>query len=259
MNLIALALEDYPQNYASNSSFREYRLHELSRSIKELSEQIEHCTRIIGPHQAVSPLLFKSTEFMAGDKKLRTYNDWCRFIKSGYAESCFTERIYKHLNLHCGYVAHYNRTGFYHTYWDNRIHEYARNKNLLVRPSPNAFYNWTSFCVQFNIWGDYCDINVTMIYGLRSQLVELRNELENEVVAMFQRDIANKSDLATEKKTCLDTWIEDLSNELLQLKRERLALNPESVVESYVQKYKSLFPSMRDDSFLLKGSAGNLF
>jgi len=30
----------------------------------------------------------------------------------------FTKRLYEHLHLHCGYIAHYNQFGFFQTYFE---------------------------------------------------------------------------------------------------------------------------------------------
>jgi len=259
VNIIALTEEYYPNNYTSVSTYKDLRLKEISACMAELTEQINCVSKVIGEHKPVSSLLFKDTEFLTADDKMRIYKDWRRFIANGYAKSCFTDRLYKHLSLHCGYIAHYNRSGFYHTYWQNSINEYAKNNNLLVRPVPPAFYNFFSFIVQFDVdYRDYRDINTLMLYDLRSQLTALKKELENEVFSLFQSDINNKSHLAIEKKAYLDNRIEDLASELERLKRELDNLNPETFIESHAEKYKALFPDMDEETFMLKGSVGNL-
>jgi hypothetical protein len=42
---------------------------------------------------------------------------WVRFLKHGLQREDFTKRLYEH--IHCGFIAHYNRQGFYDTYFEN--------------------------------------------------------------------------------------------------------------------------------------------
>ena len=70
------------------------------------------------------------TEFMKADEKELVLKQWRTFLRKlleadleqqtgadyGYFPSSldkpFTDRLYKHLSLHCGFIAHYNRRGF---------------------------------------------------------------------------------------------------------------------------------------------------
>jgi hypothetical protein len=60
---------------------------------------------------------FKDAEFMKAEEKEKVLSDWKRFLESGFDYRFFTERLYKHLTLHCSFIAHYDREGFYHTYF----------------------------------------------------------------------------------------------------------------------------------------------
>ncbi|OHB53683.1 MAG: hypothetical protein A2Y10_13145 [Planctomycetes bacterium GWF2_41_51] len=53
----------------------------------------------------------------AGEKQLVLQN-WKTFLKNGLKREHFTKRLYQHLHLHCGYIAHYNIEGFYSTYFE---------------------------------------------------------------------------------------------------------------------------------------------
>jgi len=61
----------------------------------------------------------KDVQFMSAKDKELTLKRWKTFISKGLKEKHFTKRIYQHLNLHCSFIAHYNRSGFYHTYFVN--------------------------------------------------------------------------------------------------------------------------------------------
>lgn len=43
---------------------------------------------------------------------------WRRFLKSGLRFEGFSQRLYKHLTLGCGFIPHHDRHGFYATYFN---------------------------------------------------------------------------------------------------------------------------------------------
>ena len=61
--------------------------------------------------------MFKSVKFLTAQEKQQVYNAWVRFIRGGCKRSQFSNALYKHLHLHCGFIAHYNRAGFYDLYF----------------------------------------------------------------------------------------------------------------------------------------------
>jgi len=60
----------------------------------------------------------KDVEFMTAKEKEMVLKQWITFIKNGMKVEHFTDRLYKHLSLHCSFIAHYNRMGFYSTYFE---------------------------------------------------------------------------------------------------------------------------------------------
>ncbi len=259
MNPIALNNESYQTNYPESIGYRESRLVDLSRGIKDLIEQVDFVDRVTGNHDPVPQAFFSNTEFLSADEKRAVLYDWKKFIKNGYSLTCFTDRLYQHLHLHCGYIAHYNRRGFYDTYWRDNVLEYARQNSLTIRAVPGTFYNWTSFFVQFQIWGDYFDINVSMMFLLRTKLLELKQELENEVVSLFQKDVDHRSQLAIDKKEYIKKRIETLNDEIRNLQLQSDRLTPDTFIDDRIEKFRSLFPSMDTQCFTVKGLVGNLF
>lgn len=113
-------------------------------------------------------------------------------MKNGFSESLFTSAIYDHLHLHCGYIAHYNKHGYYGEYWGayaRDLHRHAKEDLFSVRPVPKVFYNWESFIRQFNIWGDYRDIGTAMMMVLKSE-EDHRRSLEAKYVELFGDDFS---------------------------------------------------------------------
>ena len=62
---------------------------------------------------------FSDGEFMSAREKELVLKAWVRFLKHGLRLADFTERLYGHLMQHCSFIAHYNRGGFYQTYFES--------------------------------------------------------------------------------------------------------------------------------------------
>ena len=63
--------------------------------------------------------VFRDSEFMSAGEKLLVLKAWVRFLKNGLRSEDFSDRLYKHLINHCGFIAHYSRAGYYTTYFEN--------------------------------------------------------------------------------------------------------------------------------------------
>ncbi len=259
MKAVAVSNTIYPDSYVTSSGHRDKRLGELSCCMSQIDEQIAHIGRIIRSSEPVPAALFKDSPFLTANEKKKVLHDWNKFIKNGYAWSCFTDRIYKHLSLHCGYIAHFNRIGFYQTYWREDVPALARERNMAVRPVPEIFYNWVPFLAQYTVRSDYDDVNTAMMYSLRSSLIALRKELENEVIRLFHTEINYRSDLAHERKDHIGRLIDDLRSQIEALEKEREHMNPEGYVGKRISHYRELFPFVDEESFSIKGLASNLF
>ena len=62
--------------------------------------------------------MFTDARFMTARQKDRVLKDWRKFLRHGLKKQDFTKRLYEHLHLHCGFIAHYNLQGFYATYFE---------------------------------------------------------------------------------------------------------------------------------------------
>jgi len=63
--------------------------------------------------------VFRDSEFMSAREKLLMLKAWVRFLKNGLRSEDFSDRLYKHLVNHCGFIAHFNRAGYYATYFED--------------------------------------------------------------------------------------------------------------------------------------------
>jgi hypothetical protein len=116
---------------------------------------------------------FKDTQFMTADEKRRVLNAWVRFLKGGLKWEQFTKALYEHLIMHCSFIAHYNRHGFYCTYFENP----EDTIRFLSQFDPNGDrasveYGWNSW-----LGDDYEDINNAMCQVLRPFMDDLRARL----------------------------------------------------------------------------------
>jgi hypothetical protein len=65
----------------------------------------------------VEHLQLRDEEFMSAADKMGVLRAWITFLKHGCRREHFTERLYHHISLHCSFIAHYNRFGFYDFYF----------------------------------------------------------------------------------------------------------------------------------------------
>jgi len=61
--------------------------------------------------------VFADEQFMSAQEKATVFRAWMGFLKNGFAYQQFTNALYKHLTLHCSFIAHYNRAGFHEFYF----------------------------------------------------------------------------------------------------------------------------------------------
>jgi hypothetical protein len=61
---------------------------------------------------------FRDAPFLGAREKGLVLKAWVRFLKRGLRFEDFNKRLYEHLHLHCGFIAHYNRAGFYAEYFE---------------------------------------------------------------------------------------------------------------------------------------------
>lgn len=128
---------------------------------------------------------FKDVEFMSAKDKKTLLRQWKTFIKKGMLWPHFTDRIYKHLSLHCSFIAHYDRWGFYCTYFEKA----EDTIKFLNQFDPDGDH--TSVEMGGAWWfndSDYADINIAMCEALRPHLTEIRKRLSKDE---YDQDLAS--------------------------------------------------------------------
>ena len=60
---------------------------------------------------------FIATKWEPAEQKAKFANHFVKFVKSGYKYSLFHKWFYNRLSMCFGFIAHYNKNGFYDTYF----------------------------------------------------------------------------------------------------------------------------------------------
>jgi hypothetical protein len=126
---------------------------------------------------------FSDTEFMTVREKELVLKAWVRFLRNGLRSEDFTRRLFEHLHLHCQFIAHYNRAGFYQTYFE-RGEDTVRflsqfNKRGECRSVEYGMTLWQT--------GDYGDLARAMIEEASAYVPKL---IEQAQACERERDLA---------------------------------------------------------------------
>jgi hypothetical protein len=73
---------------------------------------------------------FVPTQFSTAQEKAKFAAHFVRFVESGFKESLFTKAFYRQLSNCFGHIAHFDRDGFYHTWFRNPVQQLAFLTNV---------------------------------------------------------------------------------------------------------------------------------
>ena len=102
---------------------------------------------------------FRDGEFMSGRDKQSVLVAWIRFLKGGLRRADFIQRLYVHLSLHCSFIAHYSRAGFYAEYFE-RGEDTAR---FLSQFDKRGECRSVEYGGTWWLQGEYADLNGAMV------------------------------------------------------------------------------------------------
>jgi hypothetical protein len=114
--------------------------------------------------------MFTDVEFMRAKEKQLVLKNWKMFLANGLKQEHFTKRLYNHLHLHCGYIAHYNIGGFYSTYFESG-------------PDIESFFEafMTNTAEHWGANIDYKDINDAMRAVYQQYEPQIRQRIDADV------------------------------------------------------------------------------
>jgi hypothetical protein len=116
-------------------------------------------------------MMFTDARFMTAADKERVLKDWERFLERGLQQGHFTKRLYEHLHLHCGFIAHYNIHGFFAEYFQ-------------AGQDTERFFE--NFCSSTSIdramrCGEYDDLHKAMGEVLAQHQTRITQQIEQDV------------------------------------------------------------------------------
>jgi len=158
---------------------------------------------------------FKDVEFMTSEEKQLVIRDWIKFLKQlcdDNKEQCvnergnsipmlfkyFTKRLYNHITLHCSFIAHYNRFGFFETYFSEPETTQLFLGQFLNRKSIEYGGFW---------WlnGDYSDINNAMCEiakDIAGTIIDKKAIEQKNLDIQRAKQLLEKHDLELKLKEC---------------------------------------------------------
>lgn len=127
---------------------------------------------------------YTSTRFMTAADKGRVAKQWERFLESNMARDKFGAKLYDHLHLHCGHIAHYDRDGFYAEWFA------APGKRI------EFIQRWADDYQTGRLsWGansDYDDLNAAMYKTLTQHADRIAILAQRAVAENLREDIVRK-------------------------------------------------------------------
>lgn len=145
----------------------------------------------------------KDTRFMSAVEKEQVLKQWERFLKGGLRWEQFSNSLYHHLIQHCSFIAHYNREGFYSSYFKDGdgvaafLRQFDRRNAGADGIPPSTEYGTTYW---FN--DDYRDINIAMIDVATKYIPGLLAQAE---LSQKEADIAKAKQLLSKHGIKLNT------------------------------------------------------
>ncbi|HHN46837.1 MAG TPA: hypothetical protein ENN09_05280 [Planctomycetes bacterium] len=147
---------------------------------------------------------FGDAEFMTADEKRRVLKAWVRFFCGGFQYRHFTRALYQHLIQHCSFIAHYDRRGFYLTYFaapeatGRFLDQFDRSKDCV-----SIEYGMTYWIRGGNdVSAQYYDVNNAMVDAVEDMLPELRKRIASQTLkcALSRLDAAESEVAALMKE-----------------------------------------------------------
>ena len=128
----------------------------------------------------------KDVQFMSAKEKEMVLKQWRTFLKRGCQWEHFTKRLYDHLTLHCSFIAHYNRLGFYDYYFN------AGSQREKFFSQFDISEGGVSVEIGMTYWrtcSDYGDINMAMCQEFAKYKRELLRAARHDEVESAENNL----------------------------------------------------------------------
>jgi hypothetical protein len=120
-------------------------------------------------------MMFTDAQFMTAHEKELVLKAWDKFLRHGLDKAHFTRRLYEHLHLHCGFIAHYNIHGFYSEYFQ------------AGQDIERFFENFCSYTAQnLGAYAEYDDLHVAMRAAYERNKASITRQAEADVTRRIE-------------------------------------------------------------------------
>lgn len=126
--------------------------------------------------EAEAAAAYQDTQYMTANEKAKVVEDFTRLVQhvaehgtSREMPAAFTVRLYEHLSMHCGHIAHYDRAGFWHA----QLSTGQKAMSFFEGMADHRLVAWSVH--------DYRDVNAAMGAAARARLEGLREVLHKAV------------------------------------------------------------------------------
>lgn len=133
---------------------------------------------------------YNDARYMSALQKKLIIKQWEKFVAGRFEFEDFTKPLYDHLHLHCSFIAHYDRLGFYHTYFDDPEAAIGFIRQFDTEFGLKSIEYGSTFWV--NGSSDYSDVNKSMCEIVDKYKQTLYRELS---LMSKQRDLAKAKTL----------------------------------------------------------------
>jgi len=237
--IAGLSLENYPEDYLKSHTHRENRMFEIADTLDTVKQQMNMIDSNIVRFDI--PKVMSDGQFLSAGDKQKILEQWETFVKSGFQPGKFTRAIYEHLHLHCGYIAHYDRSGFYYTYWNDEVIRFSEKNGYSIVPTPKIFFEWERFLKAFSIWGEYADINLAMMVVLWDELRMMNDRLIKEAKEIFRYEVSHAYDCMNRERETIEEEILSIQEEMQEKKHQLDQLTIEKYTELLTSDFRDLF------------------
>ena len=125
----------------------------------------------------------KDVKLMTAQDKAKVLRQWEGFLKGGLKWEQFHKALYQHLILHCSFIAHYDRAGFYSTYFErgeDAAHFLTQfdNRQGVPKSVEYGMVYWYTGSDYNDVNSEMCRIAVKYIDGLTGQAQKRQEEAD---------------------------------------------------------------------------------
>lgn len=138
---------------------------------------------------------FTDAQYMTAKEKEMVAKAFERFLKNNFREEDFTKRLYEHLHLHCGFIAHYDINGFYGTYFEDPANTISFLDRLLGHPYT---------------MGDYKDVEAAFLQSFNKHKETIRRHLSSRLLEVADQEMQQAQKLYEMRRALSEKTLDGL-------------------------------------------------